>query len=611
MLPTLLQVPFSSEAAGRATKETSGSAQPASPDAEVDRFEDLLGPGADVPPSPVMRSEAIPTRRSDSDAALLALPSFTPGEPRVAGLDTSNVQALLTDSAGARPGPDRASQSSAPLDLPNPQRATSWRIDSTGPLAAAVDTDPTQDFAGNAEAEPRKVAQIDRQLLAREGAGPISVEMKSSTKAAALVLPESRPMQTMGSEPAEAKWPVPGDVQELRNVAVVPKDGVVKADLGNPALSAKLAKDTPSADLKTSTPGGQLASPISAEVRFRGPAPSSDGGAPVSQAQDVPRPLDQPKPASRGEPFIGQAMTARQSVATAATDVNAQPSVQPRVGDTRTAPDPAVPNDQANRERPSRFAGQEPAKLAPLVSNQRSVGPGPENGPGSEQNIRSGTAKRRDTDQIERALPRHVAATQASSMTAQTAPETSMQPAVSVGATAQTMAEHVSVEAVTPEATSDIELARLDTAGRDAQSVQNTTLSRPEAARPAMVINQITDAARVLREGQMEITLFPEELGRVRLTMSPSEAGMTVSIVAERMETLELLRRNIDLLAQDLTDQGFENLQFDFGGSDARGNQNFADTPASGSDLGAWADLDETVATSLAASLTTGLDLRL
>jgi len=78
------------------------------------------------------------------------------------------------------------------------------------------------------------------------------------------------------------------------------------------------------------------------------------------------------------------------------------------------------------------------------------------------------------------------------------------------------------------------------------------------------VIQMIADAARVLHDKPVEITLSPEELGKVRLTMLPSDTAMTVHVSVERPETLELLRRNIELLASELRDLGFEDISFDF-----------------------------------------------
>ncbi|MEQ8900936.1 MAG: flagellar hook-length control protein FliK [Roseovarius sp.] len=63
----------------------------------------------------------------------------------------------------------------------------------------------------------------------------------------------------------------------------------------------------------------------------------------------------------------------------------------------------------------------------------------------------------------------------------------------------------------------------------------------------------------------IELTLNPEELGSVRLSLSQSDAGLSVSVLAERPETLDLLRRNIDLLARELLDIGYQSAEFSFG----------------------------------------------
>jgi len=64
--------------------------------------------------------------------------------------------------------------------------------------------------------------------------------------------------------------------------------------------------------------------------------------------------------------------------------------------------------------------------------------------------------------------------------------------------------------------------------------------------------------------GTVELSLSPEELGRVRLRLHPSEAGLSVTITADRPETLELMRRNIELLAREFLDIGYEHAQFEF-----------------------------------------------
>lgn len=95
---------------------------------------------------------------------------------------------------------------------------------------------------------------------------------------------------------------------------------------------------------------------------------------------------------------------------------------------------------------------------------------------------------------------------------------------------------------------------------------QAPAVSATVAAVPVQVA-----AALPRRAGQDTILrLEPEELGRVSLSLRGDERSMTLHIMAERSETLELLRRNIDDLARDLRDLGYDSLSFEFGqdGSD-------------------------------------------
>jgi flagellar hook-length control protein FliK len=82
---------------------------------------------------------------------------------------------------------------------------------------------------------------------------------------------------------------------------------------------------------------------------------------------------------------------------------------------------------------------------------------------------------------------------------------------------------------------------------------------------PRHVAHQMAEA--VHRNGGdrgVDLLLNPAELGRVRISLSPSDAGMTVQILADRPETLDLIRRNIDLLAQDFQSLGYEATDFAF-----------------------------------------------
>lgn len=87
------------------------------------------------------------------------------------------------------------------------------------------------------------------------------------------------------------------------------------------------------------------------------------------------------------------------------------------------------------------------------------------------------------------------------------------------------------------------------------------------------VAQQLTLAASGPSDQPIEISLSPEELGRVRLTFSPSENGMAVSIITERPETLDLIRKNINSLAHEFLGIGYENVSFDFSQSNLQQNQ--------------------------------------
>ena len=81
----------------------------------------------------------------------------------------------------------------------------------------------------------------------------------------------------------------------------------------------------------------------------------------------------------------------------------------------------------------------------------------------------------------------------------------------------------------------------------------------------AAVVRQIADSVARGTDRTVELTLAPEELGRVRLTVATTEQGVTVSVQADRPDTLDLIRRNIDQLARDFRDLGYSAINFHFG----------------------------------------------
>lgn len=89
-------------------------------------------------------------------------------------------------------------------------------------------------------------------------------------------------------------------------------------------------------------------------------------------------------------------------------------------------------------------------------------------------------------------------------------------------------------------------------------------LPGPPPDRAGDIGRQLAASLTDLSGHSVEVTLAPEELGRVTMTIASSDGGLTLTMVAERPETLELMRRNIDQLAQEFRDLGFGTLNFAF-----------------------------------------------
>lgn len=76
---------------------------------------------------------------------------------------------------------------------------------------------------------------------------------------------------------------------------------------------------------------------------------------------------------------------------------------------------------------------------------------------------------------------------------------------------------------------------------------------------------QILESIQSSSANDIEIRLEPEQLGKLRILLSPRENGLHVLVLAERPETLDLMRRNVDDLAGYLSDGGYQDASIDFG----------------------------------------------
>lgn len=107
----------------------------------------------------------------------------------------------------------------------------------------------------------------------------------------------------------------------------------------------------------------------------------------------------------------------------------------------------------------------------------------------------------------------------------------------------------------------------------------------------------------------VEISLNPQELGRVRMALTTSETGVIVVIQSERPETLDLMRRHIDQLAQEFQQLGYENTSFQFGNGDSGADRSAEDRADSTGIMSEETDSNPNPTPTRLVS--TGLDLRL
>ena len=93
-----------------------------------------------------------------------------------------------------------------------------------------------------------------------------------------------------------------------------------------------------------------------------------------------------------------------------------------------------------------------------------------------------------------------------------------------------------------------------------------TPQGRPQTPMLARhVAGQLTVALRNAPQGTTEMALDPVELGRVRMTIATQDQAVTMTILADRPETADLMRRHAEILQQEFRAQGYTSVTLDFG----------------------------------------------
>ncbi len=131
----------------------------------------------------------------------------------------------------------------------------------------------------------------------------------------------------------------------------------------------------------------------------------------------------------------------------------------------------------------------------------------------------------------------------------------------------------------------------------------------PVGADARAVSAQIVEALPNKPGQTVDIVLKPEELGQVRLSLTPSEAGVTLAVSAERADTLELIRRHIAELSAELRQLGYDAVDVTFAGSDDQDGQKQAEGQQARY-AATDTDLLETAEPAAPQGLQTGVDIR-
>lgn len=155
-------------------------------------------------------------------------------------------------------------------------------------------------------------------------------------------------------------------------------------------------------------------------------------------------------------------------------------------------------------------------------------------------------------------------------------PTSSDAPLPSGSATTTTAILPAALPAIVPQDGTPAGLAAGDFHGPPAPARADSAAPAPPPASPPG--SPPAAALLTAKEGEIDLRLAPEELGRVQMTLRQEGELMRVHIQADRPETLDLLRRNAGELASDLRAAGYEGSSFSFGGSPRGQDQRPAQT---------------------------------
>ncbi len=95
---------------------------------------------------------------------------------------------------------------------------------------------------------------------------------------------------------------------------------------------------------------------------------------------------------------------------------------------------------------------------------------------------------------------------------------------------------------------------------------------QPQTAE-AKIALQISTAISNTSKDTVEIRLDPPELGRVIISITQSESGLSATVTSEKAEISDLLRRHAELLSRELAKSGFSDASLEFSHHDHQQNR--------------------------------------
>jgi len=146
-----------------------------------------------------------------------------------------------------------------------------------------------------------------------------------------------------------------------------------------------------------------------------------------------------------------------------------------------------------------------------------------------------------------------------------------------------------------------------EVSNRNVQQLQPTSIAAAKTTRS--IAQQLVATIQSQDSTRSEIQLNPKELGSVRMQLVVQDTSISMTILAERQETSDLMRRNIETLTEEFKQLGYDSIAFSFGNNDqSDGSEQHDQSFTSNFDVEDGLAIAETIQEHV---ISTGLDLRL